>query len=240
MASGDDDGVIKIWNLETGNCLNTWKAHAQKIRSLNFNSTGERLISTGADSAPGADQTRNSIRLWRIQGEHSEELLQSLEGHPRMITSLAFHVNNQILVSGSSDGTAKIWDLESRSCLLTLDEHVDWVWAVAISPCGNVVATGSADNSVKLWDLPTGKCLKSINTGDGPVFAVAFHPSGLFLASSSIKSTVKFWDTETGECMATLRDRIYEGLNITGVKGLTKAEKESLKQLGAVEYESSC
>jgi hypothetical protein len=45
------------------------------------------------------------------------------------------------------------------------------------------------------------------------------------------------WDVETGECLRTLRaERLYEGMNITGVTGLTEAQKATLKALGAVEY----
>ena len=47
-----------------------------------------------------------------------------------------------------------------------------------------------------------------------------------------------FWDVQTGECLKTLRiDRPYELMNITGVKGLTEAQKATLKALGAVEDE---
>ncbi|WP_299491995.1 hypothetical protein, partial [Acaryochloris sp. IP29b_bin.137] len=46
--------------------------------------------------------------------------------------------------------------------------------------------------------------------------------------------TIKLWDIHTKQCIKTLRpDRIYEGINITSVKGLTKAQKSALKQLGA-------
>jgi hypothetical protein len=49
-------------------------------------------------------------------------------------------------------------------------------------------------------------------------------------------STIKLWDVLTGECLKTLRSkRPYEGMNITGVAGLTEAEKATLKALGAVE-----
>jgi len=49
---------------------------------------------------------------------------------------------------------------------------------------------------------------------------------------------MKLWDVETGTCIKTLQGlRPYEGMNITGVKGLTAAQKEGLKALGAIEYE---
>ncbi|NEP61236.1 MAG: hypothetical protein F6K31_30370, partial [Symploca sp. SIO2G7] len=54
--------------------------------------------------------------------------------------------------------------------------------------------------------------------------------------SGSRDETIKFWDIQTGECLKTLRSpRPYERMKITGVKGVTAAEKASLKALGAVD-----
>jgi WD40 repeat protein len=63
---------------------------------------------------------------------------------------------------------------------------------------------------------------------------VAFDPDGKTIASSSDDGTIRLWDVATGECMKILRsERPYEGMNITGVVGLTGAQKMSLKVLGA-------
>jgi WD40 repeat protein len=55
------------------------------------------------------------------------------------------------------------------------------------------------------------------------------------LASGSGDGTIKIWDIKTGECLKTLiAERPYEGMNITGVTGLTDAEKATIASLGAV------
>jgi len=58
---------------------------------------------------------------------------------------------------------------------------------------------------------------------------------GNILASGSWDQTIKLWDFNTGECLKTLINKPYAEMNITGVKGLTEAEKATLKALGAVE-----
>jgi WD40 repeat protein len=56
------------------------------------------------------------------------------------------------------------------------------------------------------------------------------------LVSGGDDSTIRIWDTHTGECIRILRPpRPYEGMNITGATGLTDAQRETLKALGAVE-----
>lgn len=89
-----------------------------------------------------------------------------------------------------------------------------------------------------MWDVQTGQCLKILRGHSAIVNAVAFSSSGDIIASGSKDETIKLWGAETGECIKTLRvPRLYERMNITGVTGLTQAQKATLKTLGAVEFE---
>jgi len=70
------------------------------------------------------------------------------------------------------------------------------------------------------------------------IWSVCFSPKEQYLASSGEDETIKLWNIHTGECIRTLRPpRPYEGMNITGAIGLTDAQRETLKALGAVEDE---
>jgi WD40 repeat protein len=84
--------------------------------------------------------------------------------------------------------------------------------------------------------METDDCL-IINTGfsDG-LRPLAFSPNGSFIASSDKSEQIVFWDTKTGDRLKLLKiDRPYERMNITGVTGITEAQKASLKALGAIE-----
>ena len=62
-----------------------------------------------------------------------------------------------------------------------------------------------------------------------------FTSSGNILASTSQDHLIQLWDVETGKCFETLKiDRLYEGMNIAGVTGLTEAQRVELLGLGAV------
>ena len=66
--------------------------------------------------------------------------------------------------------------------------------------------------------------------------SVVFSCDGHLIASGGFDETIKIWDSQTGECLKTLKaPGIYEGMNITGATGLTKAQKTTLKDLGAIE-----
>ena len=70
----------------------------------------------------------------------------------------------------------------------------------------------------------------------GTVQALKLSPDGGRLASCGEDGAITIWDLERGEHLRTLRrDRPYERLNITGIQGLTEAQKATLHALGAVE-----
>ncbi len=78
--------------------------------------------------------------------------------------------------------------------------------------------------------------IKTIGRHDGYVTSVAFSPDGQFVASAGKDDVAHIWSVESGERLHTLRTPgPYDGMDITGVTGISEAQRESLKALGAVE-----
>ena len=140
------------------------------------------------------------------------------------------------LPSGGDDQNVRVWDVKSGQCLKTLQGHTGWIRSVAFSPDGSVVVSGSEDRTVCVWDRNSGQCLLTLQGHHSSVWSVAFSPDGNTVISGSDDGTVKIWNRQTWECLKTLRsDRPYERMNITGVAGVTEAQKAALKTLGARE-----
>lgn len=128
----------------------------------------------------------------------------TLADHAELVNSIAISPDGEILASGSSDKTIKIWHLPTRKLLRTLDGHTDWVNSVAISSDGQILASGSYDKTVKLWDVGTGKELASLTGHTDWVDAIAISPDGQIVASGSYDNTIKLWDVLTGRELTSL------------------------------------
>jgi len=222
LASASDDQTVRLWDVSTGEVLRTLE-HSHGVWSVAFSPEGAMLAS-GSD-----DQT---VSLWNVS---TGQVLKTLSGHSGWVLSVAFSPEGRTLASGSKDKTVKLWDVSTNQCFKTFLGHTSWVLSVAFSPQGNILASGSVDKMVKLWDISTGQCIKTLQGHTHWVRSVAFCPDGHTLLSGSEDGTIKLWDVLIGECLKTFRnERPYEGMNISGVTGLTEATIASLKALGAM------
>jgi WD40 repeat protein len=110
------------------------------------------------------------------------------------------------------------------------------VFALAWSKDGKRLVSGSNNGKLQWWDVDHWKLLHSCQGHQQTIYAVQVSPDGRLVASCGDDSTIKIWDLETAELVRTLRrDRPYERLNITGIQGVTEAQKSTLRALGAIE-----
>ena len=226
VASCSYDQTVRIWDISTGECLNILKEHTSWVQSVAYSPDGQKLVSCSDDQ---------TVRVWDL---NTNQCVLILDEHTKWIWSVAFSSDGKTIASAGADQTVRLWNINSRKCFIILDEHTEGVRSVAFSPDGRTLASGSDDKTVKLWDVSTGRCLHTLQEHTNAVRSVSFHPNNKLLASGSEDEKIKIWDIHTGKCIFTTGIPLpYEAMNITGVTGLTDAQKSTLKALGAVEDE---
>lgn len=224
LVSCSFDSTIQIWDVRESKCRKTLKGHTNWVWSIALSSDGQTLASGGFDKV---------IKIWNVG---DGECLQTLQGHTNWVWSVAFSFDGQTLASGSTDQTIKLWDIATGECVKTLKGHTNQIFQVKFSPDNRILASCSTDQTIRLWNVDSGECVAILHGHTNQIRCVAFSPNGQLLASGSDDETIKLWNVNTGECLQTLKsDRPYEKMNITGVTGLTDAQKSTLRVLGAFE-----
>ncbi len=149
---------------------------------------------------------------------------------------MALSADGELLASGGFDATARLWETGTGRLLATLRGHTAPITAVAISGDGRLLASVSDDATVRVWAAPSGLPLTTLRGHVAGLWALALSADGRLLASGSLDGTVRLWEMRSGDCLRTLRaDRRYERLDITGLTGITDAQREALLALGAIE-----
>ena len=222
MVSAGQDCLVKIWDISSGECVNTLTEHTGQIWSVCFHPDGDCFATGSFDY---------SIKIWDLA---TGTCLQTLLGHTKQIYKVSFSPDGHLLASASSDLTVRLWDTATGKCLKVLHGHVGQVNAVdfiagfdreGIWAAGQVIVSTGFDRTVRFWDvgrLPqdyiaekdrddarsldpasiSGHCIKTIQGGNCGILSLAIHPRGI-LASGGMSGAIDLWDRSSGECLQT-------------------------------------
>ncbi|KAJ1961149.1 hypothetical protein GGI12_003410 [Dipsacomyces acuminosporus] len=180
-------------NWRDGKCrIDRWEsAHAESIYCVQFDRKN-RLFTGSRD---------HSVKMWHLSGVNSEiTLLHTLNGHTGSVLTL--QVDGDALITGSSDGTACVWDLQSRAVTHRL-HHQDSVLSLRFND--KWLATASKDRLVRVWRRDQGYETSFTLAGHN-VAINAVHLCGDMLVSASGDRTIKVWDLTTRTCVLTFLD----------------------------------
>lgn len=206
LASASTDCTVKVWNSSSGECLATLQ-HNAMVDSVSFSDDSGLLISASVDS---------TIHLWNTSNWQRIMTMEDDDGELTTVTSFGTRdsqnekhkgdKNSIFLVSGSSDGTLKLWNTQNGKPFRTVKGHSGAVSEVTISHNYQLLASASLDSNIKIWDLTSGECIQILKEHKKAVYSIAFsHNSELFLSSSS-DQILKLWKTGTWECLQTFDD----------------------------------
>jgi len=140
-----------------------------------------------------------------VQGiKHRQGTLLDLRGHTDFVKSVSLQSDCSRIVSGSLDGTIRVWDAETGEEVVKAFKLASnaSIHSVSFSPDGKHVISGSSDSQVRVLAVSTGEDIIELLTLEGhsaTVTCVAFSPNGNRIVSGSLDTTVRIWDAITGK-----------------------------------------
>ncbi|KAG2031784.1 WD40-repeat-containing domain protein [Suillus americanus] len=153
------------------------------------------------------------MRLWDID---TCTIIAKWAGHTNYVISVCWSRDGRNVLSGSSDGTARQWDVESGETTLFLEQIVtghNHVYAAVYSPDTTLIATGGYDgpqtgetveSSIKVWDAKTGEVVTTLKGHTDALRCLAWTKDGKTLISGSFDNSIRTWNTKTWKQTAVL------------------------------------
>jgi WD40 repeat protein len=218
VATIDKDGIVRLWDSETGAETRTYPSVNDELLDVAFSPDG-RLIATA--SRTGA------VRLLRA-GSSGEML--TIQAHAKPVYRVVFSQDATKIATAGEDWNARLWDVASGRKLGEMANHGDQVYDVCFSSDGLRLATASRDRITRLWHASNCAEIASFSSPEH-AHAVAFHPRGIFVAIAGKKGVIRIWDTVF--LAALSGDRLASavaGYRLRGAEGLTDDEVAELEK----------
>jgi len=188
LVSGGFDALLKVWDVERGVLLRTFRAFLDPAWGLAFSADGKWFSAGGHN---------RDVKVWDTA---TWEPRHTFSGHASTILCLAFSPDGRNLISGAEDEQAKVWSLtavrppdELRRALRGSDYGARTP-GLAFSPDGALIAGTAADQTIQVWRAAT---LERVTTIPAEVRSVAFSASGRSIIGEGFAGEVRTWSLDS-------------------------------------------
>ncbi|KAK4321399.1 hypothetical protein Pmani_007789 [Petrolisthes manimaculis] len=230
VITGSADNTVRKWDAISCNCLYTYSGH--ECRVMRLLCTGEYVVSASND---------HTVRAWHIDDEILDEIPESqacigvFEGHESGVGTLAVVPSEvegeglevgqgDILITGSSDSTARTWDFTTKKMIKKFVGHTNGVTCLAVDSSASLLYTGSSDKTVRCWDLQSAVCYSVMHAHQSHV--VCLLALNKLLYSSDGAGAVHVWELKPRE--------MYLALYTAQRKTFTRYQPKLVEPLAAI------
>ncbi|XP_068665955.1 uncharacterized protein [Aristolochia californica] len=183
IASGSHDRDIFLWNVH-GDCKNymVLRGHKNAVLDLQWTADGSQIVSASPDK---------TLRAWDVE---TGRQVKKMTEHSSFVNSCALARRGPpLVVSGSDDGTAKLWDLRLRGAIQTFPDKYQ-ITAVSFSDGADKIFTGGIDSDVKIWDLRRKEVTMTLQGHADMITCMQLSPDGSYLLTNGMDCTLRIWD----------------------------------------------
>ena len=208
LTANSEERTVRLWDLASGREVQSPQPSGKLGPLVDLKLHGGLLWSTAF--LPGTDDVLtvggSDARLWDVKTGR-EKMSFSPHG---AVASARFSTNGDLIVTGSWDNSAKIWNAKTGRVIRKLEGgHTSFVNTAVFSPDGRFVLTASDDGTAKLWNIETGEVTKSLEGHKDRVRSATFSPKGDFIVTTSSDATARLWKADSGDFIREYKGHEY-------------------------------
>ncbi|EFC38435.1 predicted protein [Naegleria gruberi] len=208
---------------------------------MEFSKSGQYLA-CGCHSTDG-------IGILKIFDIYEGSIMDVLNAHVELIYSIDWNNDDSELITASSDGTVKVWNVEydkkkssaRKPKLLATFQHPSFVYCAKFHPtCKKLIITGSYDKRIRVFNRETNKIVKELEGHTSRISSVSFDVAGTRMYSASGDGVIKIWScrlredssvediTNSFACMRTIQDNDLTKSAVTCIRSDPKYSQERI------------
>jgi periodic tryptophan protein 2 len=194
VATGGEDGTVKLWNSQSGFCYVTLpKSHTAAITAVEF-ANPTVVLSASLDGTVRA----HDLHRYRNFKTYTSDV-------PCQFLSMAVDKSGEVVCAGSAEPfRVCVWSVQTGKLTDVLTGHLGPVSDLAFHPVRGSLASASWDGTVKVWDLYKSDSTPETFESGADVVCVAFRPDGNQCCSGTIRGLLRFWNVEDGSLVCEI------------------------------------
>ena len=194
LATAGDDGLLKLWDPETGEPISEIQGGPGGVAGLSFDAEGALVAASWPEEG--------TVRIVEAATGH---VVQELTGLHTFVLSTGLSPDGTRVVAGSAfEDIAEVFDVETGDLQFQLSGHIFPVDAVAWSPDNRWIATGASDSSVRVWDANAGELEERLTGHTGVLTSVDWSPDSRRIVSGGSDGTARVWELDVHPTRGTV------------------------------------
>ena len=203
------DGIAKIWNSSTGECIQTFSGHIDGVQNVTGRHISKEVNSAMFSPDGSAVLTASDDHTAKMWNATTGMCIETFLGHTAPVSMALFSPGGtEVLTVSEEDETAQVWNTASRKLMWRLSDPDFQLKTAVFTADGSAVLTGSRDRTAKVWSLATGKCTLTLCNYDNSTswLSPVCSPDGSKVVTTSERSVcdAHIWNAVTGQCVHTL------------------------------------
>ncbi|MCA8995430.1 MAG: hypothetical protein KDA80_00520 [Planctomycetaceae bacterium] len=226
--SGGDDRIVRVWDLESGEGLHSLAGHESAITSVAISPTGEEVASVDAAGV---------IRIW--SRESGKLLAEFTDRHSGSIRVVEFYSLGHVIITGGTDRTVRLTEIESERELHKYGPHPSTVTAARLTYDGRHLISGCEDGSVVVWAVGNEAApVRSLNRLGGKILDITGSADGGQIHAWADNGAFATWDLGSGGMLQLTRfadlrgeQRLHAAIGSAGITRIAFADEEHVLQI---------